>query len=120
MWKRSLMANDSACFFHAEDSIRHLYVTGVQTCALPIYNNHNNNNNNLSASVFRTAVRYRLGLPVARPDEIGRASCREREKILERNGNQKKKRQQNAVENSKDIITKNKTKQTNTNQKHTQ
>src|SRR5690349_22047303 len=24
-------------FFHAEDGIRALYVTGVQTCALPIY-----------------------------------------------------------------------------------
>src|SRR5438874_10062502 len=24
-------------FFQAEDGIRHLYVTGIQTCALPIY-----------------------------------------------------------------------------------
>src|SRR5438270_10941928 len=24
------------CFFHSEDGIRHLTVTGVQTCALPI------------------------------------------------------------------------------------
>src|SRR5204862_2077078 len=27
----------AALFFHAEDGIRDLYVTGVQTCALPIY-----------------------------------------------------------------------------------
>src|SRR5690349_23127498 len=28
--------NDSTFFFQAEDGIRDLYVTGVQTCALPI------------------------------------------------------------------------------------
>src|SRR5438874_7664968 len=28
-------------FFQAEDGIRDLYVTGVQTCALPIYENTN-------------------------------------------------------------------------------
>ena len=33
-------------FFQAEDGIRGVAVTGVQTCALPIYNNNNNNNNN--------------------------------------------------------------------------
>src|SRR5690349_24393053 len=27
-------------FFQAEDGIRDLYVTGVQTCALPIYREH--------------------------------------------------------------------------------
>ena len=30
-------------FFQAEDGIRDIGVTGVQTCALPIYNNNNNN-----------------------------------------------------------------------------
>src|SRR6266576_3411994 len=30
-------------FFQAEDGIRDLYVTGVQTCALPISNNLNTN-----------------------------------------------------------------------------
>src|SRR5204863_4196049 len=31
------LANLSSFFFQAEDGIRDLYVTGVQTCALPIY-----------------------------------------------------------------------------------
>src|SRR6266576_4062509 len=60
-------------FFQAEDGIRDLYVTGVQTCALPIL----------------AAVQDALGLAEAGIDavptdeagdlraEIGRASCRE-------------------------------------------
>src|SRR6266576_1812450 len=31
-----LIAQSLVLFFPAEDGIRHLYVTGVQTCALPI------------------------------------------------------------------------------------
>src|SRR6267378_6725951 len=31
-----IMTSVSSFFFHAEDGIRFLYVTGVQTCALPI------------------------------------------------------------------------------------
>src|SRR5204863_7059429 len=34
---RRARANGCSFFFHAEDGIRDLYVTGVQTCALPIY-----------------------------------------------------------------------------------
>src|SRR5690349_25029368 len=34
---RHLPARMSFFFFQAEDGIRDLYVTGVQTCALPIY-----------------------------------------------------------------------------------
>src|SRR5204862_3431357 len=33
-------APDLFFFFQAEDGIRDLYVTGVQTCALPIYHLH--------------------------------------------------------------------------------
>src|SRR2546427_7894489 len=36
LYKRCL-----SIFFQAEDGIRYLTVTGVQTCALPIYNEHN-------------------------------------------------------------------------------
>src|SRR5438874_4706564 len=32
-------------FFQAEDGIRDLYVTGVQTCALPIFENSDHTNN---------------------------------------------------------------------------
>src|SRR5205085_3411567 len=70
-------------FFQAEDGIRDLTVTGVQTCALPI-----------STGVGKTEqeLRQRLGqlglADAGRPEEeqhairaveeIGRASCRER------------------------------------------
>src|SRR5438270_11471988 len=63
-------------FFQAEDGIRDLTVTGVQTCALPI--------SRLLAQAGRTTPdseapsRLRLALRAA-SREIGRASCRERE-----------------------------------------
>src|SRR5207302_5684550 len=87
-------------FFQAEDGIRDFHVTGVQTCALPISEaqgrggraglpNH--------AAVHRGALpieslRHRRanrsrrrcrgwGIEVSLPDEIGRASCRERVEI---------------------------------------
>src|SRR5204862_2875794 len=34
---RIALAGDGTFFFQAEDGIRVLYVTGVQTCALPIF-----------------------------------------------------------------------------------
>src|SRR2546421_1902616 len=37
----TLLLCDSFFFFQAEDGIRDLIVTGVQTCALPIYIFHN-------------------------------------------------------------------------------
>src|SRR5438874_11154422 len=37
-WRSELQCrNDALFFFQAEDGIRDLYVTGVQTCALPIF-----------------------------------------------------------------------------------
>src|SRR5204862_5624876 len=81
-------------FFQAEDGIRDLYVTGVQTCALPICPH-------LREDVREPAVLHRqAGLdgrahhPVRPPprrrerSQIGRASCRERVKVSEeaRNG----------------------------------
>src|SRR2546421_5889877 len=83
-------------FFQAEDGIRDLIVTGVQTCALPIYAQ-----DGLFTLIERGlsggAPLERIGLigaisralaaddqwnvvrdVAARPEKIGRASCRER------------------------------------------
>src|SRR5947209_18565812 len=61
-------------FFQAEDGIRDIGVTGVQTCALPIWK--------LlpvpAVSAGRLAPRSRPALRDSLPPEIGRASCRER------------------------------------------
>src|SRR5699024_11577884 len=59
-------------FFQAEDGIRDRNVTGVQTCALPIY---------LSGIYHRLRTRaawLRAPRTAARIKKIGRASCRER------------------------------------------
>src|SRR2546430_8515677 len=84
-------------FFQAEDGIRDLTVTGVQTCALPI-----SSSNNAIAKPFNEATKYVVSHEPFEPDwvntkvvsgdvpaalrrlkaedgaEIGRASCRER------------------------------------------
>src|SRR5206468_8735271 len=75
-------------FFQAEDGIRALIVTGVQTCALPILPQ-----SRLLVTVA-TALwpRLRQSLqcePIAL--EIGRASCRERVEIWVGGGSVKKK-----------------------------
>ena len=67
-------------FFQAEDGIRDTSVTGVQTCALPIYWLHNLTNEwlqyfNSVVSGFTGKVAIGLGNSIP---EIGRASCRER------------------------------------------
>src|SRR3989475_4094174 len=82
-------------FFQAEDGIRDLTVTGVQTCALPIYTDSPwrwpelwglikdqiRNPHLIYPGYVITLDRARgqltIGAP-ARPAEIGRASCRER------------------------------------------
>src|SRR5205807_4303087 len=75
-------------FFQAEDGIRDYKVTGVQTCALPIYQRrHGDGRPSIGAPVAprpeqppRSEQHRQLppdaGEPV--PAEIGRASCRER------------------------------------------
>src|SRR5690349_25058197 len=70
-------------FFQAEDGIRDLYVTGVQTCALPIFTVAAQAN---SASSADPAVGLRAVVALYRLAEtleaqIGRASCRERVEI---------------------------------------
>src|SRR5207245_5750523 len=56
-------------FFQAEDGIRDATVTGVQTCALPIYAS-NGGQHFVAADAF--------AVHVAETEQIGRASCRER------------------------------------------
>src|SRR6266496_5195903 len=55
-------------FFQAEDGIRFLYVTGVQTCALPISRLRKRGERGLDAIVLACAGLDRLGLA----GEIGR------------------------------------------------
>src|SRR5207244_5856588 len=91
-------------FFQAEDGIRDDLVTGVQTCALPIWSvldaagahlalrRHVPGHDRHRAAVRRRALRLRRAVPqdrrglrdradrpVRHRREIGRASCRERE-----------------------------------------
>src|SRR6266496_5766442 len=63
----------SPFFFQAEDAIRALYVTGVQTCALPISRHGPGPGQGHRVPPERLELaRFRGGR------EIGRASCRER------------------------------------------
>src|SRR5256885_12789236 len=94
----SSAARSSVFFFQAEDGIRDYKVTGVQTCALPIYEElitlndelqnrnseleHVNNdlhnvlgNVNIPIIILGSDLRIRRFTGMA---EIGRASCRER------------------------------------------
>src|SRR5690606_40660010 len=75
-------------FFQAEDGIRYFHVTGVQTCALPIYLPEDAETFETDAQRLVQLVRVRdprIGIPpsprkkrAAKPIQIGRASCRER------------------------------------------
>src|SRR3712207_7758569 len=78
-------------FFQAEDGIRDIGVTGVQTCALPILPRGHERRSALQIFV-RRACRSRgdggrdrtaapVGRGLSRSGEIGRASCRERVQI---------------------------------------
>src|SRR5690606_41087853 len=81
-------------FFQAEDGIRDFHVTGVQTCALPIF----------SSTVVRPRSSSRIGRTSKMTKgwsraavrvsascwKIGRASCRERVEVKEVGGNNKK------------------------------
>src|SRR5690349_25073173 len=80
-------------FFQAEDGIRDLYVTGVQTCALPICDATHSSRacrsldtrgaiggGSVASGAIACGLESRDG---ARSDrEIGRASCRERVLML--------------------------------------
>src|SRR2546430_17132590 len=78
------------CFFQAEDGIRDLTVTGVQTCALPISYIERNVG---ACRTRRHCARYmRARRRPAAAREIGRASCRERVEISEVGVSLKKKK----------------------------
>src|SRR5690625_7741501 len=63
-------------FFQAEDGIRDGHVTGVQTCALPIFRSPG------PTTWRRCCGPGSIDAPPTRPrTQIGRASCRERVKI---------------------------------------
>src|SRR5690606_40190028 len=73
-------------FFQAEDGIRDFHVTGVQTCALPIFDvvevdpppGHGTVVTRIDRPVVRSDV---ARLPLLLRVEIGRASCRERGEV---------------------------------------
>src|SRR5205809_7904348 len=87
-------------FFQAEDGIRDVAVTGVQTCALPI---------SPLVERVRPVVDLRLGADdegVGRlaAGEIGRASCRERVEISGVGVSLKKKLSRNSLANAIDMV----------------
>src|SRR5699024_12770054 len=87
------MYSTSIFFFQAEDGIRDRNVTGVQTCALPIFRTTASipTSPSTAASALRAHTRASSAacsgltsaptLPVATRAQIGRASCRERVEI---------------------------------------
>src|SRR2546430_16876866 len=96
-------------FFQAEDGIRDLTVTGVQTCALPISVELTINSKAQAAAYDALKATGKPGAAVAidpktgailalasypsyDPNEIGRASCRERVEISVVAGSLKKKK----------------------------
>src|SRR5437763_16547201 len=96
-------------FFKAEDGIRDTSVTGVQTCALPIFNGKDVWGPRTSLPLTRiepalgssnpAIISIRVDLPQPEgprnetnwPSQIGRASCREREENTEGAGGREEK-----------------------------
>ncbi len=71
---------DFVFFFQAEDGIRDTSVTGVQTCALPIYTVNDLIVVLISLTVLplQMALVTVISLYIGTKVKIGRASCRER------------------------------------------
>ena len=78
--ERKRLADTQGFFFQAEDGIRDVAVTGVQTCALPIYYNDCIQAVRDVDIVIHLASKVGgIGFYQRYPfEEIGRASCRER------------------------------------------
>src|SRR3712207_9472115 len=68
-------------FCQAEDGIRDIGVTGVQTCALPIFECRLDSTSEAAWEDCEYPAEYRNLSPGRHVFEIGRASCRERVKI---------------------------------------
>src|SRR5947209_20092795 len=87
-------------FFQAEDGIRDIGVTGVQTCALPILarslGSGAGTTENPACSRAAATSSTRAGDP-----EIGRASCRERELIAVGAASNKKKEKKHRHQHSR-------------------
>src|SRR5690625_7451729 len=100
----------TGCYCQAEDGIRDGHVTGVQTCALPIWSfiriggNKSNGLGIFKVLELREAnfdfstkrdwlayIRQDYDLENIKNREIGRASCRERIEVTEVNGVGRKK-----------------------------
>src|SRR5256885_17081811 len=106
-------------FFQAEDGIRDYKVTGVQTCALPIFVSAVAEQRVVAAGAFEAVVAavagddVVVGVAAAEErlaaflqeqglDEIGRASCRGKGEILVVAGSfKKKKREERATYNAR-------------------
>src|SRR2546429_9706784 len=93
-------------FFQAEDGIRDVAVTGVQTCALPIYASRVSDRRRglrPRRQIRPAAVQRRGGRGLHAPGiekrraEIGRASCRGRVEISGVAGSLKKKKKKNML-----------------------
>src|SRR5438552_6381847 len=90
-------------FFQAEDGIRDDLVTGVQTCALPIFASSRALSNGVLWPISRQvasgpvllAANWAIGTSTygVRNPQIGRASCRERVEIRGVDGAEKKKKE---------------------------
>ena len=80
-------------FFQAEDGIRDVAVTGVQTCALPILCYHINNVTQEEwIKQVGEEIRKHTDRPIKMRNKIGRASCRESVDLGGRRNIKKKKR----------------------------
>src|SRR3712207_8585761 len=69
---RADRSQDRVYFFQAEDGIRDIGVTGVQTCALPIFISQRRSVG-MTASAWRTSAGAAARLPVARAVNLARA-----------------------------------------------
>src|SRR5262249_57735324 len=104
-------------FFQAEDGIRDWSVTGVQTCALPIFGAQGTvcaggrydglieqlGGKPTPACGFAMGIERLLAVAVDAHAEIGRASCREREESGVGGGGVKKKRTSSGREEGTEV-----------------
>src|SRR5207247_3111135 len=108
--------HDVVFFFQAEDGIRAPLVTGVQTCALPIWDSRRTAIDRIRVGSERP-VRPHFTNKVKPLHQIGRASCRERVESPVGAGSLKKKKTKPIKQQKKD---RNKQTRRRTHQQYTQ